>query len=617
MFDLLRRMIVPIMVVLVIAFIGWLVLDVGMDLLGRRGQYSSRAYAGTINGENISWEVLNQAYQNLINQEMQKTDQEISDSRSKELEQTAWRQIVQERLLLQEAAKYNITVSDQEIFQYLQYAPPQFLQENPGFQTDGKFDYQKYVSAMADPQASAFWAQLEPLVRLDLIKQKTIMAAVQSVQVSDAEARQAFLDSHEKVKIGLVNVPYSQFNSAVTTPAEDALRQYYNEHQANYQADERAVLNMVLVDKKPTETDWQRVRTGLQAIHDSIAAGSDFRMMAVTYSQDGSAKDSGDLGWIESGRTVQEFDQRAFSMKEGDLSEPFRTQFGWHVIKHYGYREQPVTSSSGQPTGATKKEAHIGHILLRVAASQESIDAAYRKLQDFELAAKQKDFSTAAQDAGLEVKRTTPFTRNANIMLIGNDPAASQFAFESEINTISPVMENSSAIFVLQIADRMPAGTKSFEEARGQIALDMRNSQLGVICRDTASAITNAARSGVGLETAAKAHNLQYVASDLFGRDSYVPYIGKDPRAVGAAFTMNSPGQIIGPVDYAMGSAVMMLLERMPADLTLYTEKRDSIVTAVRTAKQQEFYGRWMESLQNNAEIECNVGRVVETDLAG
>lgn len=617
MFDFLRRMLLPIMVVLIVAFVGWLVLDVGMDLLGRRGKFNTQAYAGTINGENISWDVLNQAYQNLLNQEMQKNDQDVSDSRSKELEQTAWRQIVQERLLLQEAARNNVVVTDQEIFQYLQYAPPQFLQDNPSFQTDGKFDYQKYMSIMADPQAASFWAQLEPIIRLDLIKQKTILLAVQSVQVSDAEARQAFLDSHEKVKIGLVNVPYNQYNAAVVTPTEEGLRQYYNDHQTDYKADERASLNIVMVDKKPTEDDWQRVRAGLQAIHDSIAAGSDFRTMAVTYSQDGSAKDSGDLGWFESGRMVPEFDQRCFSMKEGDLSEPFRTQFGWHMIKHYGFRDQPVTGPDGKPTSATKKEAHVAHILLRVTATQETIDAAYRKLQDFELAAKQKDFAAAAGEAGLEIKRTPPFARNATIQLIGRDPIASQFAFESEINAISPVMENNSAIFVLQLAERLPAGTASFEEVRGQVALDVRNAKLGAVCRDTAAAITNAARSGMSIERAAKAHGLQYVTSDLFSRDSYVPYIGRDPKAVGAAFTLSAPGQIIGPVDYASGAAVMTLLERVPADLSVYTEKRDSIVTAVRTTKQQEFYGRWMESLVNSAKVESNVGRAAEADQAG
>jgi len=617
MFDLFRRMLLPIMVVLIIAFVGWLVLDVGMDLLGRRGNYNRQAYAGTINGEQVTWDVLNQAYQNLLNQEMQKNDQDVSDSRSKELEQSAWRQIVQERLLLQEAAKNNVVVTDQEIFQYLQYAPPDFLQQNPSFQTDGKFDYQKYMSVMADPQASSFWAQLEPLIRLDLIKQKTILLAVQSVQVSDAEARQAFLDTHEKVKIGLVNVPYNQYSSTVVTPTEDGLRQYYNEHQADYKADDRATLNVVLVDKKPAEDDWQRVRAGLQAIHDSIAAGSDFRTMAITYSQDGSAKDSGDLGWVESGRMVPEFDRRCFNMKEGELSQPFRTDFGWHIIKHYGYREQPVMGTDGKPTSTTKKEAHVAHILLRVTASQESIDAAYRKLQDFELAAKQKDFATAAKDVGLEIKRTAPFTRNAAIQFIGRDPAASQFAFESQINAISAVMDNTSAVFVLQLSERLPAGIASFEEVRGQVALDARNAKLSAMCHDTASTVFNATRSGMNLESAAKAHRLQYIASDLFSRDSYVPYIGRDPKAIGAAFTLNAPGQIIGPVDYASGAAVMTLLERIPADLSVYTEKRDSIVTAIRTTKQQEFYGRWMESLVNNAKVESNVGRAADANRAG
>ena len=614
MFDFLRRMLLPIMVVLIVAFIGWLVLDVGMDLLGRRGAYNARAYAGTINGEEISWDVLNQAYQNLLNQETQNNDREVSDSRARELEQNAWRQLVQERLLLQEAAKLNVTVSDQEIFQYLQYAPPQFLQQNESFQTNGQFDYQKYMQLMADPQASGFWAQLEPIIRLDLIKQKTILEAVQSVQVSDAEARQAFLDEQEKVKIGVVNVPFERYNAAVVIPNEDGLRKYYDEHKDKYKADERVKLNLVMVEKKATEDDWQRIRSAMQAIYDSINAGTDFKLMAATYSQDGSAKDSGDLGWSDAGRFVAEFDQKAFGMKEGEVSAPFRTSFGWHIMKHYGYRDEPVVGADGKPAKATKKQAHVAHILMRVTPSQESLDATFRKLQDFELAAKQKDFTSAAAEAGLEIKRTQPFAKKDNIPYIGRDQLATDFCFASEVNGISPVLENNSSVYVLQVVEKLPAGIASYEEARGQVATDIRSEGLSAMCRDTAAAITNAARSGMSLQSAAKAHGFEYTASDLFSRNMYVPYIGRDPLAIGAAFSMSTPGQLIGPVPYAQGAAVMMLLERVPADLTLFTEKRDSIHTAIRNTKQQEFYGRWMESLVNNAKVESNVGRAAELD---
>jgi peptidyl-prolyl cis-trans isomerase D len=618
MFDFLRRLLLPIMVVLIVAFIGWLVLDVGMDLLGRRrGGMTTLVYAGAVNGENITWEVLNQAHQNLVNQEMQKSDRDITDARSKELEQSAWKQLVQERLLLQEAAKYHITVTDQEVFQYLQYAPPQFLQENPNFQTNGKFDYQKYTQLLADPQAAGFWNQLDPIIRLDLMKQKTILEAVQSVQVSDAEARQAFLDQQEKVKIGLVNIPYDKYNSAVVTPGEDEFHRYYDQQKDKYKVDDRVKLNLVMIEKKATEDDWQRILGTMQAIHDSIQAGSDFKLMAVTYSQDGSAKDSGDLGWSDAGRFVAEFDQRAFSMKEGEISQPFRSQFGWHILKHYGYRDEPVVGSDGKPTKATKKQAHVAHILIRVTPSQESLDAAFRKLQDFELVAKQKDFASAATEAGLEIKHTQPFAKKDNIPYIGRDQVVTDFCFASDLHAISPVMENNSSIYVLQLAEKIPAGIASYEEVRGQIALDLRNARLAAICRDTAAAIANAAHSGISLQNAAKAHGFEYTTSEPFSRESYVPYIGRDPRAVGAAFTLSSTGQIIGPVDYDQGAAVMTLLERVPADLSVYTEKRDSIVTAVRTTKQQEFYGRWMESLMNNAKVESNIGRAAEAERNG
>jgi hypothetical protein len=79
--------------------------------------------------------------------------------------------------------------------------------------------------------------------------------------------------------------------------------------------------------------------------------------------------------------------------------------------------------------------------------------------------------------------------------------------------------------------------------------------------------------------------------------------------AISAAFSLSSPGQIVGPVDYSAGSAVMMLLEREMPDLTQFNEKRDSVYNEVMSAKQQEMYSRWFETLMQSSKIENNVAR--------
>ncbi len=70
-----------------------------------------------------------------------------------------------------------------------------------------------------------------------------------------------------------------------------------------------------------------------------IDAGSDFGTMAQEYSKCPSSKKGGNLGWFKRGMMVREFENAAFKMKEGEVSEPVKTQFGWHIIKLTGKKK--------------------------------------------------------------------------------------------------------------------------------------------------------------------------------------------------------------------------------------------------------------------------------------
>lgn len=596
-------MIFPIIIIVLLFFVAMIVLEWGLDITGRssRGQAN---YAGSVNGQHISWDMYNRVYQQLYQNESQRSDADVPDSKIRELEQTAWNQLVHDNLLAQEAAKNNIVVTEQELYSYLRMQPPSYLQQVAAFQTNGQFDYSKYLQAMADPQWSSFWAQIEPGIRSEIERLKMQEIVVQTVSVSETEVKQAFLEGFEKVKIALVNVPQTKFANSVAAPTEDQLKQYFEAHRAKYKLDDRAVLNVVMLEKQPTEEDWSAAGARLRVIYDSIRAGADFAEMARAYSQDGSASAGGELGWYGKGQMVAEFDQRSFSMKEGELSEPFRTQFGWHIIKHLGYRDTVL--SPGTPP---VHQAHAAHILLRVEPTQESLDASFQKLSDFQLAAEEGDYRQAATAAGLEVTTTPPFSRRMSIPLIGNDVAADSFAFQNQPGAVSPVMENNSAFYVLQVAERIPAGEAQFEEAKPRVTQEVRREMIATLCRDEAQKIYSATRSGMSLEAAARANGMMYTTTDWLTRSSYQTDLGRDPVAISAAFSMNTPGEIVGPVSYAGGAAVMMLLEKQTPDLTQFNEKRDSLQNQVMSAKQQEMYSRWYETIFQTAKIENNVAR--------
>ena len=169
MFEALRKMILPIIVIVLFFFVAMIVLEWGLGISGR-GQNQFANNAGVINGEEISWQTFSTTYSNLLQDERASKggDYDIPDERARQIEEQAWNQLVTDRLLRQAAQKMNIVVLDEDVYLYLKYSPPTFIRQEPSLQTNGQFDYNKYLALMQDPQAAGLWAQIEPMVRNDL-----------------------------------------------------------------------------------------------------------------------------------------------------------------------------------------------------------------------------------------------------------------------------------------------------------------------------------------------------------------------------------------------------------------------------------------------------------------
>ena len=591
MFKFLRRMILPIIMIALTGFLATIVFQWGMDITSRR-DYVSANTAATINGEEVTWTQFNSVYDRFYQAEMQNADEDLSEFRKKELRTLAWQQVLHDRLLMQEVGKYQIKVSDDELYAFLRFQPPPDLQQMTYFQTDGVFDYQKYRAAMADPSVSSFWASVEPMVRIEILKQKVQATIIQTAQVTNEEIRNAYLADKEKVKVGMVNVPFSRFTPAPEGSDED-LQSYFQQHSDDYKVEERAILNVVMISKEATDYDWEIDSAQAVLIYDSLKAGGDFAELASYHSDDISAQSGGDLGWFSEGQMVGEFDEKVFSMSEGEVSEPVRTQFGWHIIKVHEFREDKDKG----------KEVHASHILFKVSASAETLDRSNRRLEEFRTAAEEFGFAQSTQDFELEMLTTSPFEKNVVIDHLGYDTDASEFAFTNEVGAVSPVYENRNSFYIIELAQKLPAGMAAFDEIKDQVKADYDVFVTENLCRDTANAIHTEITSGATIGNAAGKFSAKYETPDEFSRNSSIRGLGRAPEVIGAAFSLTEVGQITKPIDYARGTVILQLIERTTTDDTDFSAKRDSVYQSILGIKQQELYGRWFDHLVETSEI--------------
>lgn len=124
----------------------------------------------------------------------------------------------------------------------------------------------------------------------------------------------------------------SHLNKAVD---DQVVRNYYTSNQSVYEKQKMHVAHILIrVAEGMKETERQAKLTTAQEAYSRVQKGEDFAVLAKSYSEDRvSAEKGGDLGWLADGAVDAEFSKKVFSMKPGDVSEPFLTPFGFHIVK--------------------------------------------------------------------------------------------------------------------------------------------------------------------------------------------------------------------------------------------------------------------------------------------
>lgn len=209
---------------------------------------------------------------------------------------------------------------------------------------------------------------------------------------------QLFADAAEGAKLG----QGSAFDERMQYWRRRALRDSYFEHgvkNAVGEADARKLYDTQISQVQPQEEVKARhilVETEAQAkeIYEKIAHGADFAALAKEVSKDpGTKDDGGALGFFSKGQMVPQFEEAAFKLNAGDVSQPVQTQFGWHVIKLDERRQKPLPAFDDLKdrilNSMIYRKAQEVIVALREKADVEYVDAEVKKQVESEKAASQ------------------------------------------------------------------------------------------------------------------------------------------------------------------------------------------------------------------------------------
>ena len=587
-------------VIIVGGFLVWMVFGIGMEVSGVAGPSD----LGKVNGASISLEQYRQAVEALTQQARQSTGGRLTAEQQQQIEERAWQELVDDALLRQEMSRRGIGVSNDEIAFAAQNIPHPELMQQEIFLTDGRFDLGKYQQFLRGPQASdQVLLQLEQYYRDQIPRSKLFRQVAAGLHVSDTELWRAYQDQNETATVEYVSLDLSRVAPTNPQVTEAEVRRYYDTHPEQFERPRTARFTVALLSTGLTPADDEATLARVAALRREIEGGADFAEVARRSSQDPSSKDQGgDLGWIRRGQTVAAFDSAAFALPVGQLSQPVRTQFGFHVIQ---VQERPEGADS----------AKVRHILVPIAKSDDELARIDARADSLEQLAESGDLERAARAVGATVRQgvtvteTLPVIPGVGSALDALNWAAGEAADrEGPARPVSEVFDGEQALYVVRLEGYSPKGRQSLAEATPQIRQQVILEKKRETAREVGRQILAAVRGGKTLQQAAQEKGLTVQTAGPFTRVDPNTAFGQANAAIGAAF--GTPvGQISQPVESTAGVFLVRPTARTQADRRAFDAQKEQMRQTATFRLQQGLYERWLDSLRKKADIEDNRDR--------
>ena len=287
---------------------------------------------------------------------------------------------------------------------------------------------------------------------------------------------------------------------------EDSLKSYYDMNTAQFSrpGSRRAshILISVAADASADVVDATQAQAAGLALR--ARAGEDFEQLAREHSSDtGSAGRGGDVGVIRPGTMALPFEEAVFALDQGEVSEPVRTDYGWHVIRLTDLREsetKPFTEVRGE----------IRSVLAREAAEEQFLVLA----EDFQNIVFEQSGSLepAADILGLPIERSAWFSRATGTGL-SQSGVVRQAAFSDEVRVDrlnSEMMEvDSDTLVAVRYADFREPRKQAFEEVRQGIESELVAKAALRAQEAAAQALIDVMRSGTNWHEALAEHQLE------------------------------------------------------------------------------------------------------------
>ena len=454
----------------------------------------------------------------------------------------------------------------------------------------------------------------------------------EGVVVSPQEIAEDFHRKNDKTRIEYALLTPAKYQ-AEAEPTEAEMKAYYDGHKSSFQTPEKRSLGIILLDPTkvratmPVEPHLQKVynasldrfrtpervdarhiliksdasndaamKAKAEGILKQVQAGGDFAKLAKDNSQDpGSAEKGGELGWLQKGQTVPEFEKAAFSLQPGQTSGLVKTTYGYHIIqveKHEPAHLQSFDEVKGQL---------ISEYMQRAATEdlQKMADKAAAELRKDPLHPEK-----AAEAAGTTLIRAENVQAGDPIPGVGvSKEITDAVGALHKGDMAGPVVLPGNKVVLASALDYQPARQASFEDAKAEVRNKASQEKLQKIIADKAKELVAKTQAmGGDLEKAAKEMGIEVKTSPDVDRQGAIEGVGS-ASTVPDAFT-KPDGAVFGPVSVTGGQLVAKVIAKTPANMADLAAQRETIRTELKQKKTTDRATLFEEGLKKRLTAE-------------
>ena len=539
-------------------------------------------------------------------------------------------QLVYQKALELEAQRLGLRVTPEEQTERIKkYLPTAFT----GDTWVGKERYTTEVETRTGMTVTDF----EEFVRQQLLEEKFRNILTDGVTVSDTEIAQEYIRRNEKISF-----EYAVFKpadlAATINPSDAELEAYFAKNIGRYQVPEKRSASFALLDLNQlkqqtkvgddelkaayqqnidqfkvqnrvhvehilfktvgkTDAEVAEIQKTAEGVLKKVKSGGNFEELAKQYSEDTSKTKGGDIGWIVEGQTVPEFQQAAFTLPKGSISDLVKTQYGFHIIK-------VLDKETAHTKTFEEVRAEIEPSVLEAKVNGEA-----NKISDQMAAAVRQSNRQSLDDLAKKFNLTvgtTPAAAGTEMLGdLGNSPDVHQTLSALRPGEVSAPLRIDRGWVIISVKEILPAHQGTLAETRDKVLADYRRDNSATLARSKAEDLAKRVKGGEALAKAAKELGAEAKTSAPFARNGQVSDLGSATQ-FNAAFNMNV-NQISEALPVAANWVVYRIVTHDNPKMEELILQKPQLEQQLLQTKQQASYDAFKTALQERLKSEGKI----------